>query len=150
MMVLPGPLLATYTPHPAAANMAVAEVRRLYTELTAIYRRVVQFVMQTLNTNPARAAPAQPHAVTTGINLVTVHSIMGKVPANREETPFWLAQKINTLEAVFPHTGPQDKHRILTMRVIPTLAVGGRQGHRPREHRQQAGGAPTSILTAAV
>ncbi|KAJ1089447.1 hypothetical protein NDU88_002598 [Pleurodeles waltl] len=24
------------------------------------------------------------------------------------------------------------------------------QGHRPREHRQQSGGAPTSILTAAV
>ncbi|KAJ1165533.1 hypothetical protein NDU88_005959 [Pleurodeles waltl] len=40
---------------------------------------------------------------------------MGKVPAKREETPFWLAQKINTLEVVFPHTGPQDKHRILTM-----------------------------------
>ncbi|KAJ1154554.1 hypothetical protein NDU88_007303 [Pleurodeles waltl] len=40
---------------------------------------------------------------------------MGKVPAKREETPFWLAHKIYTLEAVFPHTGPQDKHRILTM-----------------------------------
>ncbi|KAJ1169906.1 hypothetical protein NDU88_001794 [Pleurodeles waltl] len=40
---------------------------------------------------------------------------MGRVPAKREETPFWLVQKINTLEAVFPHMGPQDKHRILTM-----------------------------------
>ncbi|KAJ1214187.1 hypothetical protein NDU88_001813 [Pleurodeles waltl] len=95
--------------------MAVAEVRRLYTELIAIYRRLVQFVMQTLSTNPARAAPAQPHAVTPGINPVTVHSIICKVQAKQEETPFWLAQKINTLEAVFPHTGPQDKHRILTM-----------------------------------
>ncbi|KAJ1116375.1 hypothetical protein NDU88_004590 [Pleurodeles waltl] len=119
------PLLATYTPHPAAANMAGAEVRCLYTDLTAIYRRLVQFVMQTLNTNPARAAPTQPHAVKPGINLVTVHSIMGKVPAKREETPFWLAQKINTLEAVVPHTGPQDKHRILTMclpfGMVPTV-----------------------------
>ncbi|KAJ1136500.1 hypothetical protein NDU88_002916 [Pleurodeles waltl] len=119
------PLLATYTPHPAVANMAVAEVRRLYTDLTATCRRLVQFVMQTLNTNPARAAPAQPHAVAPGINPVTVHSIMGKVPAKREETPFWLAQNINTLEAVFTHTGPQDKHRILTMclpfGMVPTV-----------------------------
>ncbi|KAJ1171273.1 hypothetical protein NDU88_003138 [Pleurodeles waltl] len=105
--------------------MAVAEVRRLYTDLTAIYRQLVQFVMQTLNTNPVRAAPAQPLTVTPGIGAVTVHSIMGKVPAKREETPFWLAQKINTLEAVFPHMGPQDKHRILTMclpfGMVPTV-----------------------------
>ncbi|KAJ1201426.1 hypothetical protein NDU88_005235 [Pleurodeles waltl] len=81
--------------------------------------------MQTLNTNPARAAPAQPHAVVPGINPATVHSVMGKVPAKREETPFWLTQKMNTLEAVFPHTGPQDKHRILTMclpfGMVPTV-----------------------------
>ncbi|KAJ1185895.1 hypothetical protein NDU88_002681 [Pleurodeles waltl] len=119
------PLLATYTPHPAVANLTVAEVHRLYTELTATYRRLVQFVMQTLNTNPARAAPAQPHAVVPGINPATVHSVMGKVPAKREETPFWLAQKINTLETVFPHKGPQDKHRILTMclpfGMVPTV-----------------------------
>ncbi|KAJ1104598.1 hypothetical protein NDU88_002008 [Pleurodeles waltl] len=119
------PLLATYTPHPAVANLAVAEVRRLYTDLTATYRRLVQFVMQTLNTNPACAAPAQQHAVVPGINPATVHSVMGKVPAKREKTPFWLAQKINTLEAVFPHTGPQDKHRILTMclpfGMVPTV-----------------------------
>ncbi|KAJ1189034.1 hypothetical protein NDU88_005786 [Pleurodeles waltl] len=71
--------------------------------------------MQTLNTNAARAAPAHPQAVVPDINPATVHSVMGKVPAKSEETPFWLAQKINTLEAVFPHTGHQDKHRILTM-----------------------------------
>ncbi|KAJ1214672.1 hypothetical protein NDU88_002290 [Pleurodeles waltl] len=91
----------------------------------ATYRRLVQFVMQTLNTNPARAALAQPHAVAPGINPVTAHSIMGKVPAKREETPFWLAQKMNTLEVVYPHTGPQDKHRILTMclpfGMVPTV-----------------------------
>ncbi|KAJ1169430.1 hypothetical protein NDU88_001323 [Pleurodeles waltl] len=50
---------------------------------------------------------------------------MGKVPAKREETPFWLAQKMNTLEAVFLHMGPQDKHRILTMclpfGMVPTV-----------------------------
>ncbi|KAJ1136271.1 hypothetical protein NDU88_002688 [Pleurodeles waltl] len=109
------PLLATYTPYPAVSNLAVADVRRLYIDLATTYRRLVQFVMQTLNTNAARAAPAHPQAVVPGINPATVHSVMGKVPAKREETPFWLAQKINTLEAVFPHTGPQDKHRILTM-----------------------------------
>ncbi|KAJ1130739.1 hypothetical protein NDU88_009087 [Pleurodeles waltl] len=109
------PLLATYTPHPAVAQLAVVDVRRLYTELTATYRRLVQFVMETLNSNAARAALAHPQAVVPGINPATVHSVMGKVPAKREETPFWLAQKINTLEAVFPLTGPQDKHRILTM-----------------------------------
>ncbi|KAJ1196160.1 hypothetical protein NDU88_000033 [Pleurodeles waltl] len=109
------PLLATYTPYPEVANLAVADVRRLYIELTTTYRRLVQFVMQALNTNAARAAPAHPQAVVPGINPATVHSVMGKVPAKREETPFWLAQKINTLEAVFPYTGPQDKHRILTM-----------------------------------
>ncbi|KAJ1088387.1 hypothetical protein NDU88_001544 [Pleurodeles waltl] len=105
--------------------MPVAEVRCLYTDLTATYRRLVQFVMQTLNTNPACAAPAQQHPVAPGINPATVHSIMGKVPAKREETQFWLAQKIHTLEAVFPHTGPQDKHRILTMclpfGMVPTV-----------------------------
>ncbi|KAJ1216668.1 hypothetical protein NDU88_004269 [Pleurodeles waltl] len=94
-------------------------------ELTATYRCLVLFVMQTLNTNPACAAPAQPHAVVPGVNLTTVHSVMGKVPAKREETPFWMAQKINTLEAVFPNTGPQDKHRILTMclpyGMVPTV-----------------------------
>ncbi|KAJ1091375.1 hypothetical protein NDU88_004502 [Pleurodeles waltl] len=50
---------------------------------------------------------------------------MGKVPTKQEETPFWLAQKINTLEAVFPHTLPQDKHRILRMclpfGMVPTV-----------------------------
>ncbi|KAJ1135003.1 hypothetical protein NDU88_001449 [Pleurodeles waltl] len=109
------PLLATYTPYPAVGNLAVVDVRRLYGELTNIYRRLVQFVMQSMNTNAARAAPAHPQAMVPGINPATVHSVMGKIPAKREETPFWLAQKINTLEAVFPHTGPQDKHRILTM-----------------------------------
>ncbi|KAJ1217361.1 hypothetical protein NDU88_004955 [Pleurodeles waltl] len=36
------------------------------------------------------------------------------------------------------------------MAVILTLAVMDRQGRGPREHRQQAGGAPKGILTAAV
>ncbi|KAJ1124470.1 hypothetical protein NDU88_002931 [Pleurodeles waltl] len=44
----------------------------------ATYRRLVQFVMQTLNTNAARAAPAHPQAVVPGINPATVHSVMGK------------------------------------------------------------------------
>ncbi|KAJ1124468.1 hypothetical protein NDU88_002929 [Pleurodeles waltl] len=72
------PLLATYTPHPAAAQLTVVEVCRLYTDLTATYRRLVQFVMQTLNTNAAHAAPAHPQAVVPGINPATVHSVMGK------------------------------------------------------------------------
>ncbi|KAJ1113988.1 hypothetical protein NDU88_002228 [Pleurodeles waltl] len=40
------PLLATYTPYPAVANLAVADVRRLYIDLATTYRRLVQFVMQ--------------------------------------------------------------------------------------------------------
>ncbi|KAJ1172012.1 hypothetical protein NDU88_003869 [Pleurodeles waltl] len=72
------PLLATYTPYPAVANLAVADVRRLYIDLATTYRRLVQFVMQALNTNAARAAPAHPQAVVPGINPATVHSVMGK------------------------------------------------------------------------
>ncbi|KAJ1187146.1 hypothetical protein NDU88_003925, partial [Pleurodeles waltl] len=63
--------------------------------------------------------PAPPVAggyqLATGINPQTVHTIMGKVPSDREKIPFWIAQKTNQLEGVFPHTGPQEKHRLLTM-----------------------------------
>ncbi|KAJ1203799.1 hypothetical protein NDU88_007580 [Pleurodeles waltl] len=73
--------------------------------------------MQTLNTTPARPAPPASggYQLATGINPQMVHTIMGKVPAEREKIAFWIAQKTKQLEAVFPHTGPQGKHRLLTM-----------------------------------
>ncbi|KAJ1187713.1 hypothetical protein NDU88_004484 [Pleurodeles waltl] len=111
------PMFATYTPHPGIQNMLIADLRVLYNELVALYRRLVQFVMRTLNTTSARPAPpvAGGYQLATGINPQTVHTIMGKVPTEREKIPFWIAQKTNQLEAVFPHTGPQEKHRLLTM-----------------------------------
>ncbi|KAJ1163284.1 hypothetical protein NDU88_003745 [Pleurodeles waltl] len=73
--------------------------------------------MRTLNTTPARPAPPVTggYQLATGINPQTVHTIMGKVPAEREKIQFWIAQKTNQLEAVFLHTGPQEKQRLLTM-----------------------------------
>ncbi|KAJ1180785.1 hypothetical protein NDU88_006001 [Pleurodeles waltl] len=110
-------MFATYTPHPGIQNMPIADLPDLYNELVTLYRRLVQFVVRTLNTTPARPAPPAPrgYQLATGINPQTVHTIMGKVPAEREKIPFWIAQKTNQLEAVFPHTGPQEKHRLLTM-----------------------------------
>ncbi|KAJ1183123.1 hypothetical protein NDU88_008293 [Pleurodeles waltl] len=111
------PMFATYTPHPGIQNMPIADLQVLYNELVALYRRLVQFVMRTLNTTPARPTPpvAGGYQLATGINPQTVHTIMGKVPTEREKILFWIAQKTNQLEAVFPHTGPQEKHRLLTM-----------------------------------
>ncbi|KAJ1174147.1 hypothetical protein NDU88_005970 [Pleurodeles waltl] len=73
--------------------------------------------MRTLNTTPVCPAPPAPggYQLATGINTQTVHTIMGKVPPERRKIPFWIAQKINPLEAVFTHTGPQGKHQLLTM-----------------------------------
>ncbi|KAJ1156256.1 hypothetical protein NDU88_008980 [Pleurodeles waltl] len=111
------PMSATYTPHPGIQNLQAADLRNLYNAVVTLYRRLVQFVMLTLNTTPARPAPPAPagYQLATGINPQTVHTIMGKVPTEWEKIPYWIAQKTNQLEAVFPHTGPQEKQRILTM-----------------------------------
>lgn len=66
------------------------------------------------------------------ISLVTINSIMGKVPTKQKEILFWIAQKTSQLETVFPHTGPQDKHRILTMflplGIVPPVEVSATWG----------------------
>ena len=60
---------------------------------------------------PEAAMPAGiPH-----ISPQTINAIRGKTPSKSEEIAFWIAQKANQLEAIDPHTTPQDKCRILTI-----------------------------------
>ena len=68
-----------------------------------------------LNTAQVQAPAAGKPAGMPTINPQTINATMGKLTAIRNEIAFWIAQKTNQLEAVYPYTTPQDKHRILTM-----------------------------------
>lgn len=50
------------------------------------------------------AQPAGP--VRISISPVMVNSVMGKRPQNKDDLPYWLAEKFDQLEAVFPNTTP--------------------------------------------
>lgn len=134
---LPGaswPLLAGYAPHPLATTTAsLQNLRLLYTALVSVYRAVIQFVSRTMHVLPTHVGP--PPAGTAGgvtISPVIVNSVMGKKPPNRDDYPYWLAEKFGQLEAVFPHTSPVDRHRILTISLpkdlLPDIADCGTWG----------------------
>ncbi|XP_078526641.1 uncharacterized protein LOC144799269 [Lissotriton helveticus] len=111
------PVLAGYTPHPDIERMPAAELLIQLKQLLKIHRQLVQYVMRTSTIQPAIKLPQlTPHQGNTNkITPQNIQSCLGKVPAKREQIPFWLAQKITQIEAVFPDTTPLEKHRILTI-----------------------------------
>lgn len=120
------PVLAAYTPHPNLVNLDRAEITTLYEDLVKIYRNLTQHIMRTLKVNSAwMAQAAQPQLAATGISPQTLNAIMGKVHTSQEQIPFWIAQKTSQLEVFCPHTGPQDKHRILTICLSMRMAPSG-------------------------
>lgn len=110
------PVFAAYTPHPEIDTMPVADLRPLHKEVIQLYRTLTQFVMRTLTLQPARATQAGPiQGNATKITPQTLNAVMGRMSTKCEIMPFWIAQKETQLEAVFPHTSPQEKHRMLTI-----------------------------------
>lgn len=112
------PVLAGYALHPCAITGAtIAQLRVLHDELVRVHRAVIQFMSRSLQLVLAATAATHQAGAAGGVTIspIMVNSVMGKTSLNRDDFPYWLAEKFGQLDAVFPHTSLVEKHSFVTI-----------------------------------